>query len=230
MTHDPSITKADIFSQHHRYSGMVMTRGYRLADMLNNPATEVLEIQDVRVSQPTNSKSSEVECKHIMLKKDAILLAIPVSGYEAPSRRVYSFVEKQHYLAQVVVPGYTLAGTLHLPSRANSWTLLSHGTTEASFVAITDVTLRFAAPEVEPLRSKVVIFRRQAIESLYLSERPLGQQSLAQTARELQDPDALELAKELIETEKMLEPDQAEELATIPLVEPVALPEPSRRA
>lgn len=199
MRYEPPPTKAEIFTQHHRYCGMVMTRGYRLSDAMNDPSTELVEIRDAQISQPTNPQLRPLESPQLMLKKDAIVLAMPTGSYEAPARRIYSFVEKQRYVAQVVVPGYTMVGTIHLPSRANPWVLMSESGPTPSFVPITDATVRFAGADVEPLHSKVIIFRRQFIESLFVSERPLSPQSLLEIARELRNPDAAELAKQLSE-------------------------------
>jgi hypothetical protein len=177
MQHDPSLTNAEIYTQHHRYSGMVTTRGYRLADLLNDASTEALEIHDAHVSEPLNVRSEPVHCPHLLLKKDAILLAYPCGGHEAPQRRLYSFVEKQQYLARIVMPGHVLLGTVHLPSRATPWMIMSERGTEPSFMPMTDVTVHFAATDVEPLRTRVVLFRRRLIESIFLSDKQLNQHS-----------------------------------------------------
>ena len=216
MWQDSALVSADIFTQHHRFSGLVSTRGKRLQDFLNDPTTEMLEMRGVRVTQPTNSHSDPVECSQLLLKKDAIILAIPTGSYEAPARRVYSYVEKEIYQAQVTVPGYGMVGLLHLPARANHWLLMSEGGTTPSFVAITDVTVRFAARDLEPLHTKVVIFCRHYIESLHLAERPMNPQLVDKVAENLRSITPEDLLDQLNDEHPSAEPDSR---ATVPLFE-----------
>ena len=197
MWQDSGLVSAEIFTQYHRYSGHVATRGNRLADFLNDPTTEVLELRGVQISQPTNSQSGAHTCEQLMLKKSAIVLAIPTGTYEAPARRIYGYVEKQHFLAHVTLPGYFLVGTVHMPSRPNLWSLVNEGGTTPSFVPITNVTIRFATPDVEPLEAKVAIFRRQLIEALFLSEPPESGDALEKAVAELKDLRVSELIRQL---------------------------------
>jgi hypothetical protein len=199
MWQESNLASADIFTQYHRYSGQVNTRGNRLADFLNDPATEVVELRNVQVSQPTNQSSNAVECAQLQLKKDVILLAIPTGSYEAPGKRLYSYVEKQHFQANVVLPGYNLVGTVHLPSRVNHWAFLCEGGTTPSFIPMTDVTIRVAIGNAEPVQTKVVIFKRQFIESLFISERPEGAHSIQDLTAELRALDPAELMREFAE-------------------------------
>src|SRR5262245_13870396 len=147
MPQDLSSVSAEIFTQFHRYVGQVSTRGGRLADFLNNATTEVVEMCDVQVTEPTNPLTQPLECEQLHVKKDAILIAVPTGTYEAPARRLYSYIEKNHYKAHVVLPGCRLVGTLHLPDRANRWLLLCESSTSPSFIPITDVEVQFATLE-----------------------------------------------------------------------------------
>jgi hypothetical protein len=199
MVQESNFVSADIYTQYHRYAGQVATKGNRLADLLNDPTTDVLELQNVRVSQPTNHAANAIECTQLQLKKDVIQLAIPTGSYEAPGKRLYSYVEKQHFLAHMMLPGYNLVGTVHLPSRVNHWAFLCDGGPTPSFIAMTDVTIRVAAQNAEQIHTKVVIFKRQFIESLFISERPEGSHSILELTAELRLLDPAELMKELAE-------------------------------
>lgn len=220
MWQESSRVSADIFTQYHRYSGQVTTRGNRLADFLNDPTTEVVELSNVQTSQLTNLHAAAIECAQLQLKKNAILLAIPTGTYEAPVKRLFSYVEKQHFVAHVMLPSYSLEGTVHLPARANHWALLCEGGTTPSFIPITDVTVRIATPNLEPIRTKVVIFHRQFIESLFISERPGGQHSIQDLTAELRALDPAELMKEIAEQQTM----NKREKAGSPLKQQFAMP------
>jgi hypothetical protein len=187
MWQDSELVSAEIFTPHHRYAGRVATRGNRLADFLNDPTTELVEMRGVCVSQARHAPSSEKACEQLMLKKQAIVIAIPTGTYEAPARRLYGYVEKQHYTAHVVVPGYYLIGTVHMPARPNLWSLVNEGGTTPSFVPITNVAIRCATGDVEPLHAKVAIFRRQVIEALFLTDKPEATEAIHQAVAELKD-------------------------------------------
>jgi hypothetical protein len=185
-------------TQYHRYEGKIPSRGHRLADLLNDTTTEVLEMRDVRVSQPGNGLSSPLNCQNLQLRKDSIILTIPTGTYEAPTKRLYSYIEKQHYLAHIMLPGCQMIGTMHLPDRVNRWQLLCQDSTTPSFVPITNVIVQFAFREYAKFQRRVVIFRRHLIEALSISERPLAPTQQAESGDVLRlDPE--ELAREFAE-------------------------------
>jgi hypothetical protein len=203
MSQDSLMVSAEIYTQFHRYVGRVATRGSRLADFLNNATTEVIEMNDIRVTQPTNPLAQALECEQLHLKKDAILVAVPTGHYEAPARRLYSYVEKNHRFAHVVLPGCRLVGTVHLPDRGDHWHLLCQSSTTPSFIPITDVEVQFAAGDTEKVRIKVAIFRRQHIESLFIGKRPDGLHSLQEISAELRALHPGDLAKELAQIQPL---------------------------
>src|SRR3990172_274881 len=217
MSHDPAFSQADVFTHHHRYSGQVATRGNRLSDLLNDPTAEILEMSDVTVSQPANKHSSAIQCGQVLLKKETILLAVPTGSYEAPRRRAFNFVEKHRYAARVVVPGHTLVGTLYLPSRANAWMLMRETGNLSSFMPITDVMVQFAIPGADPIPIDVVIFRRGFIESISLSETPLGGEGSAVASERTGEDDAMDLVRQLIEEQRRANEQSDEETVTLPL-------------
>ncbi len=228
MRNDQSLTHAEVFTEHHWYKGTVLTRGFRLADLLNQSATEVLEMHRVEVYPLTNPSSTPFQCAELLIKKDSIAMSTPTGSHEAAARRLYSYVEKKHYTAQIVLPGFTLSGTIHLPSRGSPWIWLAETSTEPSFVPITNVTVRFAAPHMEPLETKVIIFRRRFIESLFLSEAPVPTaEDILRAARELRDDPGAELAADLVDTQAT----EPEAFAPISIpIHPDAALQPSRPA
>lgn len=213
MTQDTALVSAEIFTPSHRYIGKVATRGSRLADFLNNTTTEVIEMRDVTVLQPTNPLAQPLTCAHLHLKKDVILVAVPTGHYEAPSRRLYSYIEKNQHSAHVSLRGCCLLGTLHLPDGANQWYLLGESTTVPSFIPITDVAVQFAAPGTETLRMRVAIFRRQHIESLFIAPVTAASETVGQLSAQLRSLDISDIAKQL-----------ALATAVVPAAEPLSAP------
>ena len=197
MPQESLVTKAEVYTAHHCYSGSVLTRGYRLADLLNDPATELIEMRDVRISQPFNANAQPMAFDELLLKKDSLQLVIPTGpSHEAPVRRLYTYIDKPQYTARIVLPAQVLVGMVHLPDRANPMFLLRDESTVSSFIAVTDVTVYHAIPNTPSQRLKTVICRRKNIESLHLSAKP-NPKPWSEAASELGDLEATELAQQL---------------------------------
>jgi hypothetical protein len=172
MAYDQHTCETEIFTATHRYSGQLCTRGYRLSDFLNDATTEVLDLRDVTLCCSGEPAAEAVQCPSLYVKKDAVLIACPRGVHEAPVRRFFSYVAKSRYFAQIVLPGYTAAGFLHLQTRANPWILMLPTSTEATYLPLTDVSLSFSNRGAPVLHTRVAIFRRTALESLFLADRP----------------------------------------------------------
>jgi hypothetical protein len=211
MSQDTSQLQADIHTQHAIYSGQVSTRGQRLADFLNDPTTEIIEMHSARMSQLASDHL--VECEHLLLRKESIVLAIPQGKYEAPQRRTYRYVEKGRYPAHVVLPGRCVAGTMHLPPRTDDWALMVGKTTIATFIPLTDATVWLAAVG-ESIAAKVVIFRRQFMESLFLAGHRLAASTLHGLTDRHGDQDASELSRLLAELQAASQASQQLEIAS----------------
>lgn len=216
-------TIVTILSEDYIYTGKVLTKGYRLADLLNDQTTEVLEMIDLSVALPSGSEAESLRCDELILRKESILLVIPRGSYEAPVRRLYNYVVKHRYEAKVILPGVFVTGTLHLPSRATSWMLVSRTSSTPSFVAMTDVKFKSRWSQFDTVRSDVVIFNRKSLEGLYLGFLPVGETlSLVEQARRLRDDEAEELAQQLGELAAM-EPAAPDFVAPHP-EDPAVLP------
>ena len=169
---DQATTLVDVITQHCRYTGSVENRGYRIADILSDPSSDILEMREARVNTG-GAAGTDVRCKQILLKKSRILLVIPKGTYEAPIHRLHRYVEKDRYGAMIVLPGYILSGIVHLPARTLPWVILDKDTTLPSFIGVTDVTVHSAVHGFAPLQCDVAIVRRQSIESVQLAAKPL---------------------------------------------------------
>ena len=171
MQSEQATMLVDVITRHCRYSGSVAHRGYRLADVLRDPSTDVLEMNQTLVS---TAAGTDVRCERIFLKKNSILLAIPKGEYEAPTRRLQRYKHKDRYEAMIVLPGHILSGVVRLPGRVVPRMLLDEGNdTLPSFIGVTDVTIHGAIHGLAPSRCDVAIIRRQCIESVQLAAKPL---------------------------------------------------------
>ncbi len=169
-------TPVDVITRHHRYSGLVINQGYRVADVLSDSRTDILEMRDTVVTVG-GARPSEMSFRRILLRKDQVLMAILKGEHEAPLRRRNKYVEKERFGAIVVLPGYVLSGILHLPPQAVPSMLLIENTTLPSFIGMTSVTVHGSVFDFVPSQCDVAIIRRPYIESIDLAAKPLPKQS-----------------------------------------------------
>ncbi len=175
MSDEQTTTEVDLITQHHHYSGLVLTRGLRLADVLSDARLGVLEIQEA-VLRTEGVRPAELRCGQVFLKKRDLLLVLPKGSYEAPVRRCNYYQKKERYGAVVAMPGLLLSGVLHLPARANPWMLLDEDSGMAPFFGMTDVTVHGSIHRFAPSECDTAILRRGSIQALQLTEKPLPSQ------------------------------------------------------
>ncbi len=173
MTSEQQATAVDIATGHHLYSGLMPTHGHRVAEILSDSNSEMIELTDV-LAIGTESRSARIRCDEISLKKKHILLAFPKGSHEAPRRRQNNYQQKHRYGAMLVLPGYILSGILHLPPRADARMLLDDASSLPAFFGMTDVEVHSAIHDFTPKQSDVVIVRRASLEAVHLSPQPLA--------------------------------------------------------
>lgn len=175
-------TKVDAVIEHYRYTGLVATRGWRLAEVLNDGSTSIVELEQVVIQSVAHGREL-LRCDSMVLRKDAILLAFPHGEHEAPIRRANNRVEKRQFGAVVTLHEAVLSGLVHLPDRSTARMLLAEDSTLPRFIAITNVAVHSAPQGLMPARCGVIIVQRKFIEAAELS-RATRQPSVAGPAAE----------------------------------------------
>lgn len=178
---DQPSTAADVITLDHRYAGLIMTGGRRLADVLSAPDFDVIEMRDALVESP-GPRAPDIRCQHLLVAKKDILMVIPQGSHEAPIRRHNNYQSKESYGVVVVLPGYILTAVAHLPRRANPWMLIDDSAGLPSFFGLTDVTVHTSPYGLVPPHCDTVIVHRRRIESVELSDRPLPRPQAEQEA------------------------------------------------
>jgi len=175
MTDHPGTAAVDVITHFHRYSGRMVTRGHRIADVLNDSNSDLIEIHEVSVATGA-AVTRDVRYDRVFLNKRHLLLVVPTGDYEAPMARLNKYVEKERYGAMITVPGHTFAGILHLPIRSDAVTLLGENTSLPAFLGLTEVSVHVSLHEFLRPEPDVLIFRRHAIESIEMTPMPLAKQ------------------------------------------------------
>jgi hypothetical protein len=175
MHGEETATQVDMVTEHHHYSGRIITRGVRLSDILSDTRLEVLEMHDT-VLRAEGSRSTELRCGRIFLKKKDLLLVIPKGSHEAPIRRRNNYQKRDRYGALIAMPGLIVSGIVHLPSRASPWLLLDDNAGLPRFFGLTNVTVHSSIHRSAPTQCPTAILQRDAIQSVQLTDKPLPEQ------------------------------------------------------
>lgn len=168
MAVDRNTISVEVFSSTCCYQGQVLNRGIRLADMLGDPTSDLLELQDVIV-HPHGYPSAGVRCPQVLVKKSEVLVVVPQGNFPPPERRSEVRGTKNQFGVLLVLPGYLVMGVVQLPERSGPLTLLSAQSTLPSFVAVGSVILHASVPGCEPQDHEWAIIRRNSIEAIHLS-------------------------------------------------------------
>jgi hypothetical protein len=166
-THPPG-PKVDLLTQTHRFLGSIPTHGFRLADLLNDGNSSILEMQDVLVSTQ-GVRPTELQAPHLLLRKQDVLAAFLSGDHEAPLRRSNNRVERRRHGAMFMLPGMMLSGIVHLPGRIPSDAFLAANSLLPPFLALTNPTIHSSLFKLRDEPYEVAIIRREWIEAMELS-------------------------------------------------------------
>jgi hypothetical protein len=153
----------------HLIIGQAPTRGSRLLEMLTAPNSQYVQLDDVHVARRESKASRLRTLPHVVLRKQALLLAVLGGGrHESPERRRFAFVGKRNYPAFLIVSGYEIEGRLQLKGTPDPTLAISQEL--KSFIPITHAAISHAGGNGEPLTASVVLCNRDHISALHIGE------------------------------------------------------------
>lgn len=177
-----------LVTEEHLVIGEVQTRGKRLLEMLIDPNSLYVHINDAHVARRESKANRRTTLKEVVVRKDLLRLAVLGGGqHEAPETRRFAFVDKQTYPAFLVVSGYEIEGRLQLRGAADPVAALTHEL--KTFIPITQATLSHAGGNGEPLGASVVLCNRDYTSLFHIGEelatdgKPTSAASCADAAR-----------------------------------------------
>ena len=126
-----------LFTAGHRLQGQILTGRQRLSDLLNNPNTTMLELQDVVYQEMLTDRAPESVSK-LTVRKDEVVVVIPMDGPNLSAR-----VQTQQFLIEMAFPLFSAVGNLHRrPSDPSNLTTLIGGFNRI-FIPLSDADLRY---------------------------------------------------------------------------------------
>jgi hypothetical protein len=171
-------TPVILATDHHLFTAAVPTRGNRLLEVLNDHTTEVLVVNDFRLS--SDKDEDDVARQGAVIRKANLVLAILPTVHEAAERRLHYFVAKKSHPCQIAVGDYTIAGNLSLRGFPDLNAIFR--TELQSFFPITEAVVSHAELPVPTLPS-VVLVNRDMVAALQLGEPVVNEGRLLETAR-----------------------------------------------
>jgi hypothetical protein len=158
----------------HLLIGQAATRGLRLLEMLTDPNSEYVQLDDVHVARRESKANRLTTLKSATLRKQHLLLAVLGGGkHESPETRRFAYVDKRNYPAFLIVSGYEIEGRLQLKGIPDPASAMSQEL--KSFIPITRATISHGAGSHagghgEPLTAAVVLCNRDHISALHIGE------------------------------------------------------------
>jgi hypothetical protein len=156
-------------TESHRVVGRILNANQRLQDILNNKLSSCINVYEAAIYRPHEEKPV-THCAEVTLPKSQInLVLIQEQRHEAPTKRLFGYVQKDMYETLFAVAGYEVRGRLHFTSLLKPEILLTETTT--SFLPVTQATVTLASDGMFSWEASVVFVRRFAISLFHLGEQ-----------------------------------------------------------
>ena len=160
-------TAAMLMTASHRVVGRVGTVGQRLNDILNNKLNACLKVYSAEIFRHTDATTPIACFSAITMPKAMInLVLLNEETHEAPTKRLYGYVQKDTYPAFLTVPGYEIKGAIHFTTLQKPEVFLTD--TILSFVPVSQATVVSTNDAQSSWTTPVVFVLRTSITLLYL--------------------------------------------------------------
>jgi hypothetical protein len=154
----------------HRSVGHIVTAGHRLHDIINNKLSSCLTVYDVEVFRPQGPETPIAQFCEVTIPKGQInLILLQEQMHEAPTNRLYRYVQKNVYQTFLTVSGYEVQGRLHFTSLQKPELFLSD--TSTSSIPISQATVTSVEDGLPAWQASAVFVRRASIASLHVGEQ-----------------------------------------------------------
>ena len=161
-----SLASVVFYTEAHRITGNVFLRE-RLNEALNDPLTDYLELNDVRISKLVDPARSEVQWPSTVIPKNQIMIAtLDSQQHESQSTRVDKVTRKEGQQLGCIVGTIEIYGTGHIQFATNAREVLMNQL--PSFFPVTDATLLFPAATDSRLDTTLALANRSAVRAFAL--------------------------------------------------------------
>lgn len=161
-----SLASVVFYTEAHRITGNVLLRE-RLNEALNDPLTDFLELNDVRISKLVDPTRVEVQWPNTVIPKNEILIAtLDSQEHESQSTRVDKVTHKEGQQVGCIVGTIELYGTGHIHFSSSARDVLMNQL--PLFFPVTGATLLFPAAIDSRLDTNLALANRAAVNAFAL--------------------------------------------------------------
>lgn len=164
---DDQEMQAIFATQTHLIKASLTNGKNRLLEILQSSDTEYLALYNVQLFE-RGSPSGPTFLRDCLLRKAQITLAIPTAAHESPQRRLDAYTGKKRYSAFLLVPGYSLAGWLHLKGSTDQVAALTQEL--GSFFPLTNTAVRSTFDKGTPQEVATTIVNKSFISLFSIGE------------------------------------------------------------
>lgn len=170
--------EVDVYTSAYRVTGTITTRFGRVTEILNQLAGGHLDIARATVSEHADP-SATLGAPSTLVAVDEILIMVAPS---LPGGGGEMRIQKRPVRAQLAVPPFRVAGTIHVPMGSRPIEGLLHGI--EAFQAVTDATIASGSyPQLERTAA-VLALRRDRAHVLFVADDENPDQLLAEVLDE----------------------------------------------
>ncbi len=161
-----SLASVVFYTEAHRITGTVFLRE-RLSEALNDPLTDYLELNDVRVSKLVDPSHASVAWPTTVIPKNEIVIAtLDSDRHESEATRVDKVTRKEGQQIGCILGSIELYGTGHIRFTSSARDVLVNQL--PSFFPLTDATLLFPATSDSRLDTNLALANRSAVRAFAL--------------------------------------------------------------
>lgn len=161
-----SVVSAVLYTISHRIVGMIRLKE-RLAEALNDPLTDFVEMTEVRIASIFDPNWNEVAWPVATIPKERVLAAtLDVEGHESSQTRIDKVTRKAGRQLGAVVGSLEVYGTGHLNFQGHPTSVLT--TQLNSFFPVTDATILIGGYGNHRIETQVALVNREQVQAFTL--------------------------------------------------------------
>ena len=161
-----SLASVVFYTDAHRITGTIHLRE-RLSEALNDPLTDYLELQDVRISKLVDPDLTQVQWPATVIPKNDIVIAtLDTEQHESAQTRRDKVTQKADTKLGCLVGTIELYGTGHINFMSTPREVLLHQLTP--FFPVTDATMLFPAATDSRLETQLALANRTKLKAFAL--------------------------------------------------------------
>jgi hypothetical protein len=165
-----------LITDEHVLSATIPTSGQRVLDILNDPRSQFLTVQNASVLRRRDGSRIATLPDAVMRKANIGAALLSGGEHEAPEKRRSCYLRKDEHVAFLVVLGYEVTGTMHLNASKDAVTVLYHEA--GAFTPVANAVVSFAGAAPRGQAVDVALVNQSLISLIHVGDPHADELSL----------------------------------------------------